>query len=285
MRAGTFLNGRLYWQTEVVYKNGDRFLGCFKDGRANGYGTLKYNYSLPVSHDAEPDQVEEAEYKGGFNAGKRDGFGSMTWTDGSFFKGQWRCGQRHHGQMLLSGGQWCYRGGFRDDRPHGVDCLLLLATGIVFQGNFNRGVCAALGKLLYPNGDMYYGQHREFAKEGVGKMVYLDGTVYEGFWETDRKSGQGRLVYATTGNVYVGEFVDGKRSGRGRFYNAVDQTIYDGEWDQDRRQGEGTILSKEGQIASGDFRADHMEGKLTYQRTLGAAETERVFTMIKCQRD
>ena len=28
-----------------------------------------------------------------------------------------------------------------------------------------------------------------------------------------------------------------------------------------------------------------MEGKLTYQRTLSAAETERVFTMIKSQRD
>lgn len=87
-RAGSFFNGRLYWQTEVVFKNGDRFIGCFKDGRANGQGTLKYNYSVPSSHDAEPGQVEDAEYKGNFKAGKRDGFGSMTWTsDGSFFSG------------------------------------------------------------------------------------------------------------------------------------------------------------------------------------------------------
>ena len=89
------------------------------------------------------------------------------------------------------------------------------------------------------------------------------------------------MVYAETGNVYVGDFSEGKRSGRGRFYNAADQTIYDGEWNQDRREGEGTILSKEGQIASGDFRADQMEGKLTYLRTLSPAETQRVFEMIK----
>ena len=48
----------------------------------------------------------------------------------------------------------------------------------------------------------------------------------------------------------------------------ADNTIYDGEWTNDRRQGEGTILNAEGQIASGEFRADQMEGKLTYQRTL-----------------
>ena len=56
--------------------------------------------------------------------------------------------------------------------------------------------------------------------------------------------------------MYVGDFIDGKRSGRGRYYQASDNTIYDGEWTNDRRQGEGTILNDEGQIASGEFRAD-----------------------------
>jgi len=31
---------------------------------------------------------------------------------------------------------------------------------------------------------------------------------------------------------------------------------------------------------SGDFRADHMEGKLTYQRTLSPQETDRVFNYM-----
>jgi len=76
------------------------------------------------------------------------------------------------------------------------------------------------------------------------------------------------MQYADTGDIYVGDFIDGKRSGRGRYYCAADQTIYDGEWSNNHRQGEGTILNKDGQIASGEFRADQMEGKLTYQRTL-----------------
>ena len=70
------------------------------------------------------------------------------------------------------------------------------------------------------------------------------------------------MEYANTGDVYVGDFLDGKRSGRGRYFTAADKTIYDGEWSNDRRQGEGTILNALGEISSGEFRADHMEGKL-----------------------
>ena len=93
------------------------------------------------------------------------------------------------------------------------------------------------------------------------------------------------MQYAETGDIYVGDYIDGKRSGRGRYYSAADNTIYDGEWSNDRRQGEGTILNERGEIASGEFRADQMEGKLTYQRTLPQQETERVFNLIKNHRD
>jgi len=68
-------------------------------------------------------------------------------------------------------------------------------------------------------------------------------------------------------------------------YYAARREIYDGDWSQDRRQGEGSILNAEGQIASGDFRADQMEGKLQHQKTLSFAETERCFALIITQRD
>ena len=89
------------------------------------------------------------------------------------------------------------------------------------------------------------------------------------------------MQYAETGDIYVGDYIDGKRSGRGRYYSAQDNTIYDGEWSNDRRQGEGTILNERGEISSGEYRADQMEGKLTYQRTLPPLECERVFNLIK----
>ena len=45
------------------------------------------------------------------------------------------------------------------------------------------------------------------------------------------------------------------------------------------------MLDASGMIASGDFRADQMEGKLQYQQTLTKEKTERVFSLIINQRD
>lgn len=190
---------------------------------------MKYNYSLP----GVTSEFEEAEYKGNFKAGKRDGYGTMTWGDGSKFKGIWVNNMRHEGEMTLSNG-YIYRGRFLDDVFHGV-AYLLLSSGVVFHGEFEKGSCSSIGKILYPNGDIFFGQHKQFVKEGVGKMVYFDGSVYEGSWESDRKNINGRMQYAESGDVYIGDFIDGKRSGRGRYFCAADETIYDGEWSNDRR--------------------------------------------------
>jgi MORN repeat len=46
------------------------------------------------------------------------------------------------------------------------------------------------------------------------------------------------------------------------------QELFDGEWSNDRRQGEGLIINKKGIVDSGEFRADQLEGKLTYLKTL-----------------
>ena len=88
-----------------------------------------------------------------------------------------------------------------------------------------------------------------------------------------------------TGDVYIGEYTDGKRVGHGRMLSNKKMEIYDGDWSNDRKQGEGVIVNGRGEILSGDFRADNMEGKLTYQRTLSKEETNRVFAAMRSQND
>lgn len=83
-----------------------------------------------------------------------------------------------------------------------------------------------------------------------------------------------------TGDIYIGDYVDGKRNGKGRLFNASLQEIYDGDWSNDRRQGEGIIINKKGVLSSGDFRADHMEGKLTYQKTLSGKEKDKILNVM-----
>lgn len=45
------------------------------------------------------------------------------------------------------------------------------------------------------------------------------------------------------------------------------------------------MLNKKGDLCSGDFRADHMEGKLTYLRTLPKSETEKIIAMFVAHND
>jgi len=40
----------------------------------------------------------------------------------------------------------------------GVGCrLIMFATGIIFEGDFKGGICPNVGRLCYPNGNIYYG--------------------------------------------------------------------------------------------------------------------------------
>ena len=130
------------------------------------------------------------------------------------------------------------------------------------------------------SGDIYFGQHRAFVKDGQGKIIYVNGSTYEGGWSNDRKHSHGRMFDNLSGDIYNGDYVDGKRNGRGRMYFATQQEIYDGDWQNDRRQGEGYIINRKGVVNSGDFRADYMEGKLTYQKTLSPVETEKIFKVM-----
>lgn len=98
--------------------------------------------------------------------------------------------------------------------------------------------------------------------------MYFNGSIYEGGWEADKKSNRGRMYDKISGDVYSGEYHEGKRNGRGRLLNWQQQTIYEGEWANDRRHGEGIIIDRAGNLCSGEFRTDYMEGKLTQERTL-----------------
>ena len=53
----------------------------------------------------------------------------------------------------------------------------------------------------------------------------------------------------------------------------------------DRKQGEGYVINHEGVVCSGEFRADNMDGKMTYQKTLSSPQTAKVFNNMKLVND
>jgi hypothetical protein len=183
---------------------------------------------------------------------------------------------KFHNQMI-------YKGPFLNDKMHGLGRLMLPPQGIFFEGQFEQNVAAGMGKLCYPNGDIYYGQHSGFVREGHGKMLYADGSSYEGIWLNDKRHTKGWSYEHSTGNIYCGEYQDGKRVGKGRMLYGATQEIYDGNWSSDKRQGEGLLISRDGTVRKGDFRADHMESKVQHVQTLTQQEADKVFDLMRSQ--
>jgi hypothetical protein len=46
-------------------------------------------------------EYEEATYEGEWKAGKREGQGTLTWADGSYFVGKWKNDKRNEGEMRM----------------------------------------------------------------------------------------------------------------------------------------------------------------------------------------
>ena len=207
----------------------------FKDGRPNGKGEITYKNSVPIAKVG--DQFELAKYIGNFSCGKREGFGSMYWADGSNFKGLWKNDLRHKGRMIMPNG-CVYEGEFKDDLFSGIKCKLYLPSMIIFEGSFDNGITSNIGCMLYPNGEVYLGQHSQFERNGLGKQIFLDGGYYEGGWEQDKMQGPHCKEFNSNYNqIYVGPFESNRKQGNGTMLDLNEQEIYEGEFGGDKRNG------------------------------------------------
>jgi hypothetical protein len=66
---------------------------------------------------------------------------------------------------------------------------------------------------IYPNGDKYVGEFKDYQKHGKGTLTFgeglCEGDKYVGEFKDGSQHGQGTYTFAN-GNKYVGEFKDGK---------------------------------------------------------------------------
>lgn len=192
----------------------------------------------------------------------------MIWSDGSIFEGIWKNDVRHHGRMIMANG-FIYIGGFKNDKFNDPYATLMMPNMTIYKGGFTLNKTHPLCMLLYPSGDIYYGQHNQYVKYGCGKLIRFGGGFFEGFWEQDKIHGKNCRIYDhQTGDLYVGQLEEGKKNGKGRLYDAEKDEVYEGEFENDRRSGPGTIYHRNGEVIKGDFRNNFMEGAYEVVTTL-----------------
>lgn len=59
--------------------------------------------------------------------------------------------------MIMAQTSWIYKGSFLDDQFHDRQGILMLPNMMIYQGCLKHGKTTAIGLLMYPNGNIYYG--------------------------------------------------------------------------------------------------------------------------------
>jgi len=143
--------------------------------------------------------------------------------------------------------------------------LVTYADGSTFEGTFNEermkhGVGTYTWKKpAEEDGDepvvkaTYTGDYWNGKKQGVGKMTFPNGDIFHGQWKDNQMNGEGTYIYKATGDIFTGTFVDGVKVGSGAYQFGADSSVMKGNWVEGSIT-EGTWEFKDGSVYKGVFK-------------------------------
>ena len=94
-----------------------------------------------------------------------NGEGTMTYPDGSKYKGEWKNGSFNGQGTFTLTDEWQYEGEWKDGERHGT------------------------GTMIYPGGK-YVGEFKEGERHGKGIEKHIYGREMESFWLPDNYAGK-----------------------------------------------------------------------------------------------
>ena len=168
------------------------------NNKAEGKGML--TLTLRATDGREVKGEGEVEMK----AGKLDGKGTIKWSDGKSYEGDYKEGKR------------CGKG------------IMKWPNGGTYEGDWENDTANGQGRLEAFKGDIYDGGWKAGKRDGKCVYKMANGTVYEGDAKSDKLVGKGKITYPN-GSVYEGD-VDGcKPSGHGILKDPSGKVLYEGE--------------------------------------------------------
>jgi hypothetical protein len=213
-------------------------------------------------------------YEGNFLDGKKNGYGTYKFLDGSVYEGNWVDNvMSGEGTMTYPDGT-VYEGNWEDNVSHGKGKLTQPSQGneytLSYNGDFVKNKKSGYGGMVYSDGGVYNGEWDNDQMHGTGTFRYKNGDIYEGDWDMGFKHGMGNFKY-NSGELkeYTGSFVDGTMEGKGimKFRN---KTQYNGDWKNGKMTGHGKLYDESGSlIHEGEFNdgvpVHHKKRKLLFE--------------------
>ena len=166
-----------------------KYVGEILNGQPNGKGKLYYDAT---------DSKERTYYEGDWKNGKRCGYGTLEWKDGSKYVGDWDRDENWtgKGKYYLANGDR-YEGDFANNAITGYG-IYYMSDGRRYEGYFKDGNYNGKGKFFWPNGDKYEGDFVNTTITGYGTANFVDGRKYVGQWKDGKFHGKGKLYFASS---------------------------------------------------------------------------------------
>lgn len=222
---------------EIMTKLG-RYVGEYKDGLPHGRGILYYSSQYGIKS-----------YDGTWINGVMDGEGTLILNTGDKYVGKFKDGQANGYGILYYANGKLYEGDWQNNELHGKGKLTYAANDELgrkyYEGEFFSDAIQGTGKMVWNDGDWYYGQWVDGHVDGKGEYHYADGrkfvgthkkgercegTFYwtDGTYETAVYSNgveNGVAIYYWDHNYRKGYYVNGKREGKWEGYDGSGRHI------------------------------------------------------------
>ncbi|MCR5453807.1 MAG: caspase family protein [Bacteroidales bacterium] len=266
----------------VFVKNGEKYIGEFKNGVPHGMG----KYILP----------DGSSYTGSVVAGKIDGYGSLTYADTVTanaphkYVGDLKNGKPNgYGAMFYNNGD-LYYGHFTDNVYDGQGVYLDKATGKKKSGFYLKG--ELVKEIAEQDFDLIYGDKEKFgiklteggrymgylidgAPEGQGSLETYDGMTIIGEFQMGMANGLAMCENRGIGSKYVGQIRDNKMTGSGTMYYAngtkIKGLFRDGQLTRETAESSSATKPEVSWTAPSTFNIEVTEGSFTVKLCVRSA--------------
>ncbi len=203
---------------EILFSDGGKFEGFFKNDMMNGRGRLINSqgdyYEGEFLNDKANNfgryvSAEGVEYIGGWKDDKQHGKGEETYIDGSKYIGFFEFGEKNGKGLFNWPDGSSFEGNFTKNTINGKGTYKW-KDGRVYQGDWVNNKMEGCGIFIWPDNKKYVGQYKDDKKYGFGIFVWPDGKRYKGFWQNGKQNGFG--IMTANGETRIGEWKNGQKT-------------------------------------------------------------------------
>ena len=134
--------------------------------------------------------VDGSRYDGMWKDGKANGYGRLLHTDGDVYEGDWKNDKANGKGKYIHDDGAVYDGDWEDDKQCGIG-VETWPDGSKYEGQYMDGQKKGMGKFLWSDGSYYQGTFLDNNIDGKGIYNWADGRIYDGEWKENKMHGRG----------------------------------------------------------------------------------------------